>query len=78
MELVGGMMLLVGIQLGKGAVKLRGWGLGLALATAVVSLATNMVVGFLAGLSLAYLVRAIKHSGKLPCLCSKEEVTPNV
>ena len=38
--------------LGKGAVKLRGWKLALCLVTAGLSVATNMAVGFLAGLAL--------------------------
>jgi MFS superfamily sulfate permease-like transporter len=69
MALVGGMMLLVGIQLGKGAVKLRGWKLALCLVTAGLSVATNMAVGFLTGLALAYGVRALKRRGLLPCIC---------
>lgn len=61
MALVGGMMLLVGIQLGKGVVKLRGWKLALCLVAAGLSVATNMAVGFVAGLALAYGVRALKR-----------------
>jgi predicted benzoate:H+ symporter BenE len=61
MALVGGMMLLVGIQLGKGVVKLRGWKLALCLVTAGLSVATNMAVGFMAGLGLAYGVRVLKR-----------------
>jgi len=71
MALVGGMMFLVGIQLGKGAVKLRGWKLVLCLATAGFSVATNMAVGFAAGLALAYGVRALKRRRAMPCLCAK-------
>ena len=71
MALVGGMMFLVGIELGKGVIKLRGWKLALCLVTAGVSVATNMAVGFLAGLALAYLVRTLKHRYVLPCACAK-------
>jgi predicted benzoate:H+ symporter BenE len=69
MALVGGMMLLVGIQLGKGVVKLRGWKLALCLVTAGLSVATNMAVGFVAGLGLAYGVRVLKRRCALHCLC---------
>ncbi len=67
MALVGGMMLLVGIQLGKGVIKLRDWNLALCLITAGLSVVINMAVGFLAGLTLAYLVRALRRRGVLPC-----------
>ncbi|MFP4345482.1 MAG: putative sulfate/molybdate transporter [Anaerolineales bacterium] len=73
MALVGGMMLLVGIQLGKGTIKLRGWALVLCLITAGLSVATNMAVGFLTGLALTYLVRALRRRGVLPCLCPFDE-----
>ena len=73
MALVGGMMLLVGIQLGKGAIKLRGWRLALCLVTAALSVATNMVIGFVAGLALAYVVRALKRRCALRCLCPSDE-----
>lgn len=61
MPLVGGMMLLVGIELARVVVQLRGWKLYLALFTALLSVATNMAVGFVVGLAAAYLVRALKH-----------------
>lgn len=77
MALVGGMMFLVGIQLGKGAVKLRGWKLVLCLVTAGVSVATNMAVGFLAGLALAYGVRALERRCVLPCLCPAQKGAGN-
>ncbi|MCJ7735915.1 MAG: putative sulfate/molybdate transporter, partial [Anaerolineae bacterium] len=60
MALVGGMMLLVGVQLGKGVVKLRGWEMILCLVTAALSVGFNMGVGFLVGLALAHAVRALK------------------
>jgi hypothetical protein len=69
MPLVGGMMLLVGIELGKTVVKLRGWKLWLALVTATVSVVTNMAVGFVAGLAVACLVREMEHRHILPCTC---------
>ncbi|MBN1246883.1 MAG: putative sulfate/molybdate transporter [Anaerolineae bacterium] len=72
MALVGGMLLLVGIQLGLPALKLRGWGLVMAMTTAAVSAATNIGVGFLAGLGLSYLVRALRRRDVLPCLCPSE------
>ena len=70
MALVGGMMFLVGIQLGKGAIKLRGWKLCLCLVTATVSVVTNMAVGFGAGLGLAYLAQTLRRRSILPCLCA--------
>ena len=73
MPLVGGMMFLVGIQLSQAVVKLRGWKLGVCLVTAVVSVASNMAVGFLAGLALAYGARALKRRCVLPCLCTLKE-----
>jgi len=70
MPLVGGMMLLVGIELGKVVMKLRGWKLWLALVTAALSVATNMAVGFVVGLAVAYLVRELGHRHLLPCVCA--------
>ena len=72
MELVGGMMLLVGIQLGKGAIRLRGWGLIVCLVTATVSVVSNMAVGFVVGLALAHLARLLQHRAILPCLCGEK------
>ena len=69
MPLVGGMMLLVGIELGKAVMRLRGWKLWLALVTAAVSVATNMAMGFAAGLVAACLVKGLKHRDVLPCVC---------
>jgi len=69
MPLVGGVMLLVGIELGKAVINLRGWKLSLALTTAAVSVVTNIVVGFVIGLAAAYLVRALKHRRLLSCTC---------
>jgi predicted benzoate:H+ symporter BenE len=73
MPLIGGMMLLVGIELARPVIKLRGWKLGLALATAAMSVVTNMAIGFAAGLALAYLLRELKRRCSLPCFCSPKE-----
>jgi hypothetical protein len=73
MALVGGMMFLVGIQLGKRVVELRGWKLALCLVTAGLSVAAIMAVGFLAGLALAYGVRLLKRRRALSCLCALKE-----
>jgi len=69
MPLVGGMMLLVGMELGKAVIELRGWKLWLALVTAAVSVVTNMALGFVAGLAVAYLVREMEHRHILRCTC---------
>jgi MFS superfamily sulfate permease-like transporter len=66
MALIGGMMFMVAVQLGKGAVKLRGWKLGLAAITAIVSVVTNMAVGFIIGLGVTHLLRALARRGDLP------------
>lgn len=73
MALVGGMLLLVGIQLSAYVIKLRGWGLILALMTAVMSTVTNIGIGFVAGLGLTALVRRLHRRGHLPCLCLSED-----
>ncbi|MEJ2151348.1 MAG: putative sulfate/molybdate transporter [Chloroflexota bacterium] len=70
MALVGGMLLLVGIQLGAPAFRLRGWPLVLALLTVAISTVTNIGVGFVMGLGLSYLVRVLQRRGVLPCLCT--------
>ena len=75
MPLVGGMMLLVGMELGKAVVKLRGWKLWLALVTATASVITNMALGFVAGLAVAYLVREMEHRHILPCTCPHSSTT---
>ncbi len=76
MPLVGGMMLLVGIELGKTVVELRGWKLWLALVTAAVSVVANMALGFVAGLAAAYLVREMEHRRILPCTCPNKLQDP--
>ncbi|MFB0546266.1 MAG: putative sulfate/molybdate transporter [Anaerolineae bacterium] len=70
MALVGGMMFLVGIELGKVIRGLKGWGMRVALITAAVSVATNMAVGFAVGLAAAYLIRALARRQVLACACS--------
>jgi len=60
MPLLAGMLLLVGIQLGKTAARLRGWELALALGTAVLSVLTNIGIGFVGGLAAAQVLKALK------------------
>ncbi|MFW6136336.1 MAG: putative sulfate/molybdate transporter [Chloroflexota bacterium] len=66
MALIGGMMFMVAIQLGKGAVELRGWKLALAGVTAAVSVVTNMAVGFVVGLGATHLLRFLGRRERLP------------
>ena len=77
MAIVGGMLLLVSVQLGVAAFKLRGWALLLALTSAGISAVSNIGIGFVVGLGLSHLVRALHQRGRLPCLapdrCSLEE-----
>ncbi|MFO7743699.1 MAG: putative sulfate/molybdate transporter [Anaerolineae bacterium] len=73
MPLIGGMMFMVAIQLGKGAVKLRGWKLALGGITAAVSVGTNMAVGFVVGLGLTHLLKALKHQGFLSSILPDEQ-----
>lgn len=68
MAIVGGMLLLVSVQLGVGAFKLRGWALVLALVTAALSTFANIGIGFVVGLGLSHLVRHLHRRGLLPCL----------
>ncbi len=63
MALIGGMMFMVGIQLLRPLLKLRRWGLGLALLTGILGVATNMAVGFVAGLAAAAILRALDRRG---------------
>ncbi len=69
MPLIGGMLLLVGVELLKAVKGLQGWGLRIAAATALVAVATNMAVGFGLGLALAHGVRYLAHRQKVPCGC---------
>jgi MFS superfamily sulfate permease-like transporter len=75
MPLVGGMMFLVGLEMLKMIKGLQGWGLRLAVVTAVISAVTNMAIGFGVGLATAYLVRFLAHEHKLPCACQRPEPT---
>jgi len=54
-------MLLVGIQLAKPMLKLRGENLAFAIVTAALSVVTNMGIGFLVGLLITYLFRFVKQ-----------------
>ncbi len=76
MPLVGGMLLLVGIELARMARGLKGWGLRLTLLTAAVSVLTNMAIGFGAGLGAAYLVKILCRRNWLPCTCSSPRARP--
>jgi MFS superfamily sulfate permease-like transporter len=69
MSLVGGMMFLVGLEMLKMMKGLKGWGIRIAILTGVVSLMTNMAVGFGVGLVAAYVIRFLIHGSKLPCAC---------
>ena len=69
MPLIGGMMFLVGFDMLKLFRGLEGWALGLAFLTAVVSVTTNMAVGFGVGLAAAYLVHWLTRQEKLSCRC---------
>jgi len=66
MPLIGGMMFMVGLQFVGPVLKLRRWALGLALFTTAVSVATNMAIGFLAGLAATHAVRWLAGRGVLP------------
>ena len=57
MALVGGMMLMVGLQFVQPVLRLRRWPLALALLTTALSVATNMALGFATGLAASYAVR---------------------
>lgn len=73
MPLIGGMMFMVAIQLSKEAVRLRGSRLALAGITAAVSVGTNMAVGFVVGLGLTHLLKALKHQGFLSSILPDEQ-----
>jgi len=65
MALIGGMMLMVGIQFVDPVRKLRGLPLALALVTTVVSVVANMGLGFVVGLAGTSLVRWLIRRGVL-------------
>jgi MFS superfamily sulfate permease-like transporter len=69
MPLIGGMMFLVGLEMLKMVQGLKGWGLAIALLTAIVSIVTNMAVGFGLGLAAAHLIRSLVRRDWLSCLC---------
>jgi hypothetical protein len=73
MPLVGGMMTLVGYELSKPIRRLHGWKSWLAVATAIVSVAANMAIGFGAGLAGAYLVRGLQRRRIVSCRCVKPQ-----
>ena len=65
MPLIGGMMLMVGVQFVRPILKLRDWPLYLALLTAGVWVMTNMGIGFVAGLAGVFLLRWLMRRGVL-------------
>lgn len=69
MALVGGMMFLVGLELLKMIKGLQGWGLRIAIITALTAALTNMAIGFGVGLAVAYTIRFLIHRHRLPCAC---------
>ncbi len=78
MPLMAGMMLLVSIELAKPVLTLRRWKLGIASITALLSVVTNMAIGFAAGLALAHLLRAVKRRFPLfPYDNQQEETKPD-
>ena len=62
MPLIAGMMLMVGFQLAKPVKRLKGWELGLAIGTAVLSVLTDIGIGFLAGLIVDLVYKKFKKS----------------
>ena len=57
MALIAGMMIMVAIQLALPIRRLRGEELGLAIGTAIVSVFTNIGIGFIAGLAVTTIIR---------------------
>ncbi len=66
-------MTLVGYELSKPIRRLHGWKSWLAVATAIVSVAANMAIGFGAGLAGAYLVRGLQRRRIVSCRCVKPQ-----
>ena len=64
MPLIAGMMLMVGFQLARTVRKLRGWELGLAIGTAILSVFTNIGIGFIGGLLATLVYRKFVLSSK--------------
>ena len=65
MPLIGGMMLMVGVQFVRPVLALRRRPLFLALLTTAISVASNMAIGFAVGLAGTYLVRWLVQRGVL-------------
>jgi len=63
--LIGGMMLMVGVQFVRPVLALRRWPLYLALLTTAVSVITNMAIGFLVGLAAVGALRWLTRRGIL-------------
>jgi len=78
MPLVGAMLFMVGLEFGKMARGLKGWGLRLALFTAALAALTNMAVGFGVGLVAAHLVKQLHRRGILSCTCKLPRAAPVV
>jgi len=57
MALIAGMMIMVAIQLAFPIRRLRGKEFGLAIGTAIVSIFTNIGIGFIAGLAVTTIIR---------------------
>ncbi len=66
MALVGGMLLLVSVQLSLATFRLRGWPMLVASISGVVCVLTNIGIGFLVGLALAYLARTLRRRDRWP------------
>jgi len=65
MPLIGGMMLMVGVQFVRPVLALRRWPLFLALLTTAISVASNMAIGFAVGLAGTYIARWLMRRGVL-------------
>ena len=63
LPLIAGMLFMVGIELGKPALGLKGWKFILAEGTAALSVITNMGIGFATGLAAAHLLKALRKNG---------------
>lgn len=67
LAIVGAMLLPASLELGRGALRLRGWEMSIAILVAAASLLTNLGVGFLMGLAahlMALKLRVIKSEGR--------------
>ena len=73
MPLMAGMMLLVSIELARPVLELRGWKLGFTLFTAVLSVITNMALGFVAGLAAFHLIPGLGQRYSLFSVFGKKE-----